>query len=55
MLDKSKYPNKQSIGDAIRKSARKYFSMSKKGKPIEDKEVKKVFIRKEIISKKGGK
>lgn len=46
MLDKTKYPTKQSIGDTIRKGVESYFKGVKQGKPVQDKVIKKVMVRK---------
>lgn len=55
MLDKSKYQNKNTIGDTVRKSADSYFKGSLKGKGTPDVAVKRVFSRKIITQKGGGK
>ena len=45
MLDKSKYQNKESIGEGVRKGADDYFKSVKKGKGIPDTAVQRVFRR----------
>lgn len=46
MLDKTKYPNKQSIGETIRKNVEAYFKGVKQNKHVQDKVIKKVLVRK---------
>lgn len=64
-LDESKYPNKQNIGDHVRKSAKTYFSKVEKGdiglitadKKSKSKKKKKPDAKKafNFLKKKGGK
>ena len=51
MLDKSNYPNKQSIGERVRKAADDYFNKSAKGKGTPGVRVKRVFRKKEVKKK----